>query len=190
MFVERGVGRRMKIRALKELMWKASRKWASSVEMTLRVKIFLKGSFSGVESTFVRGALVLLGRVVGVRGQVISRLVDVSCVDDSGSSCVYLYRSLFEKNAAIFLPSLLPKSSGLLRKARCVSSSPRMTDNADPVMKTALTRLGRAYGKFFSQPTPSFPPSRELSPNTPGKLLTGSAKKPPRIGPMITLVSR
>lgn len=30
-FGERGVGRRMKIRALNELMWKARRKWASSV---------------------------------------------------------------------------------------------------------------------------------------------------------------
>ena len=185
-FVERGVGRRMKIKALKELMWKASRKWASSVEMTLRVKIFLKGSFSGVESTFVKGAPVLSGRVVGVRGQAISILVDVSCVDDSGSNCVYSYCSFFVKTAAIFLPSLLPKSSGLLRKARCVSSSPSITESADPVMKIALTRLGRAYGKVFSQRTPSVPPSRELSPNTLGKLLTGSAKKPPRIGPITT----
>lgn len=112
--------------------------------MTLLVKIFLKGKTSGVESTFARGAPVSSGRVVGVRGQVISILVDVSCVDDSGSSRVYSYRSFFENIAAIFLPSLLPKSSGLLRKARCVSSSPRMTDNADPVMNIALTRFGRA----------------------------------------------
>jgi hypothetical protein len=61
-----------------------------------------------------------------------------------------------------------------------------MTPSAEKVMIIPLTRLGRAYGKDVIQMTPVFPPSAEPGPKVEGKEEMGSARKPPRIGPITT----
>lgn len=66
------------------------------------------------------------------------------------------------------------------------SSKPKNIPAHAERMKTALTRLGKAYGQRRIHHTPSFPPRKEPGPKIPGKLVTGSARKPPRLGPIIT----
>jgi hypothetical protein len=53
-------------------------------------------------------------------------------------------------------------------------------------MNIALNTFGRAYGQCCIHQTPSLPPKVEPGPNNHGKLLTGSASEPPKIGPIIT----
>lgn len=57
---------------------------------------------------------------------------------------------------------------------------------AEERMKNELTTLGRAYGKSANHLTPFLPPISESGPNMLGNELTGSARKPPKIGPITT----
>ena len=58
---ERGAGRKMKIKALKEEIWIARRKWRKSVSRTLGVKIWQKVGF--LEDIVCGGSWVRAGVV-------------------------------------------------------------------------------------------------------------------------------